>query len=252
MSASTPAPAPAPAPAGAPPGRRTTYPRAVTHRDVLVTLGAFLLATVVGTGIGLGGAYVLVRGGADPLAAATGAVPTTVLLWAVALWYALRGRGWTWTDVGLGRGGRAPGRWWWQVPLAYIAIIVTGSLIVSLIQDPGQQANVMAGGLHFGPVALVAIWLSVVVGAPLVEEVLFRRVLLGWLEGRVGFALAAVLQAAVFSVLHVVPAAMVLTFLLGLTGALLARAHGSLWPAVALHGLNNLVATSVLLALLLL
>lgn len=230
----------------APARRRPTYPRPVTHRDLLITVGAFLAATALGTG----GLVLLLVAGVDPVAAATGALPTTVALWFVAVWYALRGRGWSWADLGLARHGARPGRWWWQVPLAYVAVVGVGTLLVSLISDPGEQANVMAGGLRFGPVALVALWLAVVLVGPLVEELLFRRTLLGWLEARTGSVLAAVLQAAVFSVLHVIPAAMVLTFLMGLAAALLARAHGSLWPAVALHVLNNLVATSILLSVL--
>lgn len=237
--------APARTPA-APPRRRTTYERPVTHADVLLAAGGFLLATALGA-LGL---FVLVRFGVDPLAAATGAIPTTVALWFVAVWYALRARGWSWTDLGLGREGARPAPWWWQVPLAYLLVILTATLLVSLLSAPGEQANVMVGGLHFGPVALGAIWLAIVVVGPLVEEILFRRILLGWLEARTGFVLATVLQAALFAVLHVIPAAMVMTFLMGLAAALLARRHRSLWPAFALHLVNNFVATWVLLSVL--
>jgi hypothetical protein len=227
------------------PARARTFERPVTRADLLVTLGGFLAASALG-GVLL---TLLLLAGVDPLAAATGGVPTTVALWFVSLWYGLRARGWTWADLGLGRPPER-GHWLWQVGLAYILVIVLASVLVSLLSDPGEQPNVMAGGLRFGPVAVAALWLAVAVVGPLVEEVVFRRILLGWLEARTGIVLAVLIQAALFAVLHVIPAAMVLTFLLGLATALLARRHRSLWPALALHVLNNTIALSVLLTVL--
>lgn len=232
-----------PAPTTDAPGRMRTFDRPVTHADLLMTLGGFLAATAVG-GVVIA---VLIRLGLDSLAVVTGGIPTTVALWFLALWYGLRTRGWTWTDLGLG-GRAAPGRWWWQVVLAYVGVVLLATLVVSRLSVPGEQPNVMAGGARFGPVALLAIWVSVGMVGPLVEEVVFRRILLGWLESRVGLVLAVLVQAALFAALHVVPAAMALTFLLGVATALLARRHRSLWPALALHVLNNMVAASVLLA----
>lgn len=243
---SSPASGPAPttsAPPPTAPTRARTFERPVTDADLLVTLGGFIASSALGGGV----ITVLVLLGVDPLAVVTGGIPTAVALWFVALWYGLRARGWTWADLGLGeRAG--PGRWWWQVALAYVGVVLLATLVVSQLAEPGEQPNVMVGGVRFGPVAIVAIWVSLVAVGPLVEEVVFRRVLLGWLESRVGLVLGVLVQAALFAVLHVVPAAMVLTFLLGVAAALLARQHRSLWPALALHVLNNMVAVSVLLA----
>lgn len=224
-----------------PPGR--TFVRPVTHADLLVTLGGFVASTALG-GVLI---TVLVLAGVEPLAVVTGGIPTTVALWFLALWSGLRARGWTWADLGLGE-RLGLGRWWWQVALAYVGVVLVASLVVSQLSAPGEQPNVLEGGVRFGPVVVAAIWVAVGLVGPLVEEVIFRRVLLGWLESRVGLVLAVLVQAALFAVLHVVPAAMVLTFLLGLATALLARRHRSLWPALALHALNNLVALSVLLS----
>lgn len=233
---------PRPAPATAAPGRVRTYDRPVTHADLLVVLGGFVASSA------LGGVLItaLLLAGLEPLAVVTGGIPTTVALWFLALWYSLHARGWTWTDLGLGErlGLR---RWWWQVALAYLGVVLLASLVVSQLSAPGEQPNVMAGGVQFGPVAIAAIWVAVALVGPLVEEVVFRRILLGWLEARVGIVLAVLVQAALFAVLHVVPAAMVLTFLLGLATAALARRHRTLWPALALHALNNTLAVSVLL-----
>lgn len=239
-------PSPAPstsAPATDPRPRTATFERPVTTADVGVTLGGFVASSALGAAVITG----LILLGLDPLAVVTGGIPTTVALWCVALWYGLRARGWSWTDLGLGpRVG--PGRWWWQVALAYVAVVVLATVVVAQLSQPGEQPNVMVGGVRFGPVAVVAIWVSVALAGPLVEEVVFRRILLGWLESRVGLALAVLTQATLFALIHVVPAAMVLTFLLAVAAALLTRRHRSLWPALALHVLNNLVAVSVLLA----
>ncbi|QFG69924.1 CPBP family intramembrane glutamic endopeptidase [Ornithinimicrobium pratense] len=234
---------PGPAPTTAAPGRVRTFERPVTHADLLVTLGGFIASSALG-GVLI---TVLILAGVEPAAVVTGGIPTTVALWFLALWYGLRARGWTWADLGL---GGLPGlrRWWWQVALAYLGVVLLASLVVSQLSAPGEQPNVMEGGVQFGPVAIAAIWVAVALVGPLVEEVIFRRILLGWLESRIGLVLAVLVQAVLFAVMHVVPAAMVLTFLLGLTAALLARRHHSLWPAVALHTLNNLIAVSVLLA----
>lgn len=237
---------PAPPLGGARPrARARTFERPVTLADLLLTLGGLIASSALGAALISG----LILLGADPLAVVTGGIPTTVALWFVALWYGLRARGWTWTDLGLGSGeGFAPGRWWWQVALAYLGVVVLATLVANQLSAPGEQPNVMVGGVQFGPVAIVAIWVSVAVVGPLVEEVVFRRILLGWLESRVGLALAVLVQGVVFAAIHVVPVAMVLTFLLAVAAALLTRWHRSLWPALALHVLNNMIAVSVLLA----
>lgn len=225
--------------------RARTFERPVTHADLVLTLGGLIASSALGAAV----ISTLILLGLDPLAVVTGGIPTTVALWFVALWYGLRARGWTWTDLGLAPGaGFAPGRWWWQVALAYVGVVVLATLIVARLAEPGEQPNVMTGGVRFGPVAILAIWVSVAVVGPLVEEVVFRRILLGWLESRVGLVLAVLVQAVLFAAIHVVPAAMVLTFLLAVAAALLTRRHRSLWPALALHVLNNTIAVSVLLA----
>ncbi|MFX0539970.1 CPBP family intramembrane glutamic endopeptidase [Ornithinimicrobium sp. Y1847] len=240
------APAPTPSRARTPARPRRTYARPVTHADAALTVGSFLLAT----GLGLGLVTALLFSGFEPDAAVAGGIPTTIVLWFLALWYSLRGRGWTWGDIGLGRGGPPAGRWLWQVGLAYLVMMTLTVLIGSqfLTPDAAQQDNVMAAGISFGPVALLALGLAVVVVGPLVEEVVFRRIILGWLESRVGFVVALLVQAALFAVMHIIPQVMILTFFLGIVAGLLARLHRSLWPALALHCLNNAIAVTVMMA----
>jgi membrane protease YdiL (CAAX protease family) len=84
------------------------------------------------------------------------------------------------------------------------------------------------------------------------EELLHRGVLLPALTSRTGRraqqALAVVVTALMFALMHLEPARIVATFVLGLAAGFLSLRTGSLWPAIALHTTNNaatiLVATS--------
>lgn len=222
--------------------RSPTYRRPVTGADVLLAFSGFLMATALGVSL----MSVVILLGLDPDRAAAGMIPTTVVLWCVALWWSLSRRGWTRADLGLvpPAGSR---HLLWQLPLAWLAVTGTTSAVLLLALDAPEPVDQGLSRLGFGPVVVAALWVSVVVLGPFVEEVLFRRVLLGWLEARTGVVLAVVLQAALFGVLHVIPQVILLTFLLGSAAALLARRHRSLWPALLLHMLNNAVAATVLL-----
>lgn len=229
-------------------GRRPTYARPVTHVDLLRTLGAFLVASVLTAAL----LIVLIRLGVDLDAALVLTLSTGVVLWLVGVTWALRRRGWSWADLGLGRPPRALGPLAWQVPVAWLVVMMLTTVVGSQLMEPGKS-NVEApagAALALGPVAILGLLAAVVVIGPLVEEIIFRRVLLGWLEARVGTVLAIVVQAALFAVMHGVPQAMVLTFFLGLATGILVRLHSSLWPAVVLHGAHNAFATVAVLTLL--
>lgn len=78
---------------------------------------------------------------------------------------------------------------------------------------------------------------------PVLEEVLFRRVLFGWLEQHFGVTVAIAGSALAFGLMHVVPAVVLLALLVGLGAGILVRAHRTLWASLGLHGLNNAIVT---------
>lgn len=102
-------------------------------------------------------------------------------------------------------------------------------------------------------VALVAF--AAVVAAPVAEEFLFRRVLQGWLEERLGAshprrgaAAAVVLSSLAFGLAHLGQGlAFVPLFFFGLVVGYLARQTGSIVPGIILHALFNAVSVGLVL-----
>jgi len=79
--------------------------------------------------------------------------------------------------------------------------------------------------------------------APLVEETLFRGIIFGSLQAYFGKWTAAVISAAIFSGLHLQLYGFFPRFILGMALVYLYDKYKSLYPSVALHALNNIVAT---------
>jgi uncharacterized protein len=82
-----------------------------------------------------------------------------------------------------------------------------------------------------------------VVGAPLVEEIVFRGVIYGSLRRRFPSLPSAIFSAALFAVAHLasLPATIVL-FLGAVASALVYERSRSLLPSIAAHAVNNAVA----------
>ncbi|MBI3196250.1 MAG: CPBP family intramembrane metalloprotease [Rhodospirillales bacterium] len=80
--------------------------------------------------------------------------------------------------------------------------------------------------------------------APLVEELVFRGLLYGWLESRWGPGLAFVVSSLAFAAAHVEPAHAFLVLPLGLLFGLLRWRTGSLWPSLVAHMANNGLAVA--------
>lgn len=93
----------------------------------------------------------------------------------------------------------------------------------------------------FSALAVVAI------SAPIVEEFVFRGVLLRSFAAHLNPGWANVVQAALFSAMHLNPKAAIVLFVLGLVLGALARRSGSLLAPMILHATFNLIAASILL-----
>jgi membrane protease YdiL (CAAX protease family) len=88
--------------------------------------------------------------------------------------------------------------------------------------------------------AMFAASLAVMAGlAPLVEELIFRGLLYGWLAGRWGSVAAWIVSSLAFAAAHVEPAHVILVLPLGLFFGWLRRRADSLWPSLVAHMVNN-------------
>ena len=85
-------------------------------------------------------------------------------------------------------------------------------------------------------------FLTVVICAPLMEEVLCRGLILKSIEKRHGILAAWILSACFFGVIHYQPAPMIYATLSGLVLAYAVIRTGSLWTPIVIHAMNNLVS----------
>ncbi|MGI5862055.1 MAG: CPBP family intramembrane glutamic endopeptidase [Myxococcales bacterium] len=95
---------------------------------------------------------------------------------------------------------------------------------------------------------LAAVVVAVGVFAPLCEEIAFRGYLQTVLGARYGRRAGVALAAILFSLLHLDPAGLLARVELGVLFGLLALWSGSIWPAIAAHAANNLIASSLMIA----
>ena len=130
-----------------------------------------------------------------------------------------------------------------------LVLVAAGALVADLLARFGlvvtEQAwvPVLAGAA--GAPRLVLL-LATVVAAPIGEELFFRGWVLPYLQ-RTGPALAVLVSAALFAVVHVHPPALPVYFLFGIGLALLYLRTGSLLAPIVAHAINNLAAVIVLL-----
>jgi len=148
--------------------------------------------------------------------------------------------------------GNARAKWWhWPVwGAATIACsVVFGFLGPYLGVDGPDESMVKMGQSTQVPLFLI---LGVAIGAPLVEEFMFRGVLWrGWRESRLGLIGTLTVTSAFWAVLHVQYPAVIITYIfcLGLVLGLAREKTGSLWVPVWMHALNNGLATFSILNL---
>jgi membrane protease YdiL (CAAX protease family) len=126
----------------------------------------------------------------------------------------------------------------------FLVRIATG--IVLVLTD--QTKHVQAGFEHFDVTsktqavtatgAGLAV-LSLVVIAPIVEEIVFRGLLFGALAGRLGILASAVVTALLFGAAHGDLVFFPTLVAMGFVTALAYAGTGNLWVAVTLHALNN-------------
>jgi len=94
----------------------------------------------------------------------------------------------------------------------------------------------LPGGWIVISVLALAVW------TPVAEEMFFRGFVLQGLANRWSFTPAVIVSSGVFAALHLSPALLLPVFVTGLLLGFLYRRTGSLWPSIAVHAAQNLVA----------
>jgi membrane protease YdiL (CAAX protease family) len=89
---------------------------------------------------------------------------------------------------------------------------------------------------HYGAVSVV---LVVAIVAPMVEEFLFRGVLLSAFARHISFVWANVFQAIIFAAIHLEPAAMPILFAFAVVAGIVARRSGGLLVCIVMHAVFN-------------
>lgn len=134
------------------------------------------------------------------------------------------------------------------IPLVNFIAASTQQLLDSELEINPQLEVIVPEG--FSWMGLVGMALTVGIFIPFVEELFFRGVLFTWLRQHWSFVPAALLSSALFGIFHFEPFLMAGTAVLGYVSAWTMEKSGSLWAAVMIHGLNNLI--NVILAYILL
>lgn len=236
-------------PAVSAPGLWTTPVRGRVALTALAWVVGYVAVFVV---VVLGALYVLHTAG---LASPDLAVLALVLLvgTAVAALGAVRvhllgARRLRWADVGLRRPEKSVLHLAWQIP----AVMGAGSLVSVLVLVPlgspeESTDEALADLLAGGPVIAAAGFVAVAVVVPVVEEVVFRGIVLPACRARLRAAAGITLAGAIFAAVHLVPPALPYLLVVGISLCAMAEWYRSIVPGMVLHGVNNAVVFAGLL-----
>lgn len=163
---------------------------------------------------------------------------------AMAAWgFALRRRHASFADAGFRWVG--VGRVLLAIPLVFGLMIATFAVLTvtnAVVGDvPTAQEQVAPGETTLVTADLVWLLLAGAVAAPIVEEFYFRGLLFPYLRARKGVTYAVIASSALFAVLHFVPPLIPALFVFGVVQALVVYRLRSIYPAIALHALNNAI-----------
>ncbi|MDQ7096830.1 type II CAAX endopeptidase family protein [Desulfosporosinus sp. PR] len=169
----------------------------------------------------------------------------TQLSFALLIWFLKTVRRWQWPDFGwrtvslrralpkiLGIYGVT-----WIVNISYALFLYQHGM-----SPPATDVYTKLLGQSSGLTLLLNLLLAGVL-APVIEETLFRGLIFGSLRAYCGKWTATVISAAIFSGLHFQAYGFLPRFILGIALVYLFDKYKSLYPSVALHSLNNIVAT---------
>jgi membrane protease YdiL (CAAX protease family) len=129
-----------------------------------------------------------------------------------------------------------------------LLLLFLSSEVDDPVRDPGRS-------IDFKGAALAAFAVAAIVGAPIVEELVFRGVLLRGFTKLTGAPVAIVIQGLLFAAYHFVPNGQNYSdfyfgalAIFGIVAGIAAERTGRLGPSMVAHAMNNALAILVLAA----
>lgn len=145
---------------------------------------------------------------------------------------------------------------------SYLVVGMTGAAFFILLTEVVQQLYFRAADLfgvnlrgksHIEVLVMDMEWqgvavlgLTAVMVAPLVEEILFRRVIFGYLAGKLPWVVSLVITSAAFGLIHTEIRTLPGLILLGAGFQLVYLWQKSLYPAIIMHLTNNVFAVIIM------
>lgn len=211
-----------------------------TWADMLAVVGIYLLATVA-TSIVVG-IVAAISGGVEGLVDMMSNGPMSALSYALSMGLTIVGvliyrklRRGTGRMFHFSLRGFNPMLILW----GFVMVLLTGIVIEPVLElFPDAFLKLIDQmGVHGG-------WsvLMLVVLAPIMEEVLFRGILLESVRSKHSAGRAIVVSALMFGVIHFIPQQVVNAFVIGLILGYIYVRTESLWPVIVIHALNNAMA----------
>lgn len=163
--------------------------------------------------------------------------------WYFALWrrqasLALAGFKWVgWGPLGL------------MIPLAAVLVALSFAL-TQLMRSVLEAEDPFEGGVTISVADVVVLLIAIALVGPVVEEFLFRGLLYRYVSARKGPVTALMLSSLVFAAVHLQLVLMPFYLFMGVVLGWVAQRYESLYPAIALHALNNGAVVLIAFALL--
>lgn len=129
------------------------------------------------------------------------------------------------------------------IPLLYLPISRFIEDLADRLEEPTRELTDTAGDS-----GLIVLAVLVIVGAPIVEELFYRGLLLRAVERRFGTTPAIVISGLAFGVAHFEPIQFPALAAFGVILAFLAVRYGRLGPGIFAHAAFNAVTMAVLIA----
>lgn len=133
-------------------------------------------------------------------------------------------------------------------PLIAVATVAFAVLLDRLGVDAGKPA-ILIFLLHCDWSNFAVIAFAAVIMAPITEEIMFRRIVFGFLSRRLPRLVSFLTTSALFALIHLSLPQFPGLLILGMALQWIYLRHRSLFPSIAFHCFHNAIAIGILLIL---